>query len=245
MDAHSALSLLGLAAAGLFAGAVNTVAGGGSFIALPALMAFGLSASDANATNRVGVLAQSTVAAARFRAKAVSGGADLVAQLAIQILGASMGAALSLLLKPSVFERALGVVMLAAVALSLLRPRRWSQPGEPSVWRWPALLAAAIYGGFAQAGVGVMLLSCLVRLGGVDAVSANARKVLLVAALSVPSVAIYAWAGLIDWPAALLLTVTSSVGGWLGVWLTVGYGPRLVWAAIVLVVFVSAWRLIV
>lgn len=244
MEAAPGLQLLGFFGAGLLAGAVNTVAGGGSFVSLAAMIAFGMPAQVANATNRLGVLAQSATASARFRSEGVSGGDDLLPQLAVSTIGGAIGVSLSLSMEPRDFERVLGFAMILMLVVSLLRPSRWVQPAPPSPWRWPALLATSIYGGFIQAGVGVLLLPCLVRLGGVDAVSANARKVLLVAAFSVPSVAMYAWVGLIEWRVGALLAVSSSVGAWLGVWLTVGYGPRLVWAVLVLVVAISAGRLI-
>jgi uncharacterized membrane protein YfcA len=236
--------LAGLALAGLVAGAVNTVAGGGSFVTVAALVAMGLPVSAANATSRVGVLVQSSVAAASFRARGVSGGGDLRSQVAVSVVGAAVGALLSLWIDPKAFEQALAVGMVVTLSVSLLRPRSWTTPGPPSPWRWPALFATSVYGGFIQAGVGVLMLPCLIQLGGVNAVSANARKALLLVAFNLPSLLLYVWADLVIWDMGLVLALSSAVGGWIGAHLTVGYGPRFVWVVMVGVVFLTVGRLV-
>jgi uncharacterized membrane protein YfcA len=238
------LLLAWLVPAGLVAGAVNTAAGGGSFVTVAALLAIGMPAPIANATNRVGVVVQSAVAASRFRANDVDGGGELWAQIAVSGAGAAAGAVLSMLLDPERFDQVLSVGMLLMLGVSLVRPRSWTEPGPPRASRWAALLAAGVYGGFLQAGVGVLLLPALVVLGGLDPVRANARKVLLVAAFTVPPLAIYAWAGLVDWAVGLVLAVSSGAGAILGVRLTVGYGPRFVWAVLVLVVVGNLVRML-
>src|SRR5690606_3261613 len=132
LGAPSVWQLAALAAAGVLAGVVNTVAGGGSFVTVAAMVAFGLPASEANATNRVGVVAQSAVAAASFRSDEVSGGGNLPGQLVVSAVGAVLGAGLSLWMDPKAFERALGLAMVATLVVSLARPRSWSQPAPPS-----------------------------------------------------------------------------------------------------------------
>jgi uncharacterized protein len=239
------LLLAWLIPAGLAAGAVNTAAGGGSFVTVAALLAIGMPAPIANATNRVGVLVQSAVAASRFRANEVDGGEELWAQIAVSGLGAAAGAGLSMLLDPERFDQVLSVAMLVMLGVTLARPRSWTEPGPARPSRWLALLGAGVYGGFLQAGVGVLLLPALVVLGGLDPVRANARKVLLVAAFTVPPLAIYAWAGLVAWIPGLVLAASTSAGAVLGVRLTVGYGPRFVWAVLVLVVVGNLVRMLV
>lgn len=223
---------------------MNTVAGGGSLATISALLLLGVPVPEANATNRVGVLAQSLTASARFRAHSVDGGGDLAPQIAVSALGAALGSALALRMSPEHFERALGIAMLFGLVASIGTPKRFQEAGPPSPLRWPALFLATLYGGFAQVGVGILLLPCLVRLGGLPAVEANARKALLVAVLNLQAAAVYAWAGLVDWKIGLWLSITSAIGGWIGVKLTVGYGPKLVWTVLVLAVAVTAWRLV-
>ena len=238
-------TLAWLVPAGLLAGAVNTVAGGGSFVTLAVLLAAGVPAPVANATNRVGVVVQSAVAAGRFRTHGVTGGDELWAQVAVTGGGAALGAWLSMRLDPEQFDRVLSVAMLGMLVVALARPRSWVEPGPARAARWPALLAAGLYGGFLQAGVGVVLLPALVMLGGLDPVRANARKSLLVAAFTVPALALYAYAGLVAWVPGLVLAASSGVGALLGVRLTVGYGPRFVWGVLVLVVVGNLVRAVV
>jgi uncharacterized membrane protein YfcA len=232
-----------LSGVGVVSGAVNTVAGGGSFVTLAALVWLGVPADVANATNRVGVVAQSAAAVATFRRQGVEGGGEVWGQVAVTGVGSLGGALLALAVDPETLAPILGAAMLVMVGLSLLRPRSWSEPGEPRPWRWPALLLSGAYGGFLQAGVGVLFLPALVRLGGLDPVRANARKVLLVTTLTLPALAAFAAAGQVDWAHGAALAVGSAVGGALGARLTVGYGPRLVWAVLVVVVVATAARL--
>lgn len=237
------LALALLIPVGVAAGIVNTLAGGGSFVTLSALVWLGLPAPVANATNRVGVLAQSAAAAGAFRREGVQGGREAWAQIAVTGLGAGLGAAASLALEPDRFEDALALGMLGMLGLSLARPAGWTEPGAPSRWRWVALLAAGAYGGFLQAGVGLLLLPGLVRLGGLDPIRANARKVLLVGTLTVPALAVFVAAGAVAWVPGLLLAIGSAIGGAIGARLTIGVGARGIWAVLVAVVVATAARL--
>jgi uncharacterized membrane protein YfcA len=222
---------------------VNTLAGGGSFLTLSAMVWLGLPAPVANATNRVGVLAQSVASAESFRREGFADTEDLWGQTGLACAGAAGGAGLALVLDPEVFERVLGVAMVGMLGMTLARPRSWSEPKPPSPWRWPALLLAGAYGGFLQAGVGVLLLPALVLLGGREPVAANARKALLVVALTVPALAIYVASGLVDWVAGLSLAAGSAVGGVVGSRITIGAGAKVVWGALVTVVVATAIKL--
>lgn len=229
---------------GIAAGIVNTLAGGGSFLTLSAMIWLGLPPLVANATNRVGVLAQSATAVATFTNQGVRAEAPLLPQAAVVALGAVAGVQLSLTLDAEAFDRVLAVAMLAMVGLSLVRPSSWTEPAPAHPARWPALLLAGAYGGFLQAGVGVVLLPALVVLGGLDPVQANARKVALVALLTVPALALYAHAGLVDWTAGAVLAGGSALGGWAGGRLTLRVGARWIWGVVVIVVLATAGRLL-
>ena len=246
LDATSVLgwSVLWLFPVGVVAGIVNTLAGGGSFITLSAMIWLGMPAQVANATNRVGVLAQSGAAAWSFERQGIRPGTPLVPQALAVCGGALAGAGLSAVLDPATFERVLALAMLGMLGLTLMRPKSWTEPGDPVPWRWPALVLAGAYGGFLQAGVGVLLMPALVLLGGLDLVHANARKVVLVAWLTMPALVLFAVLGWIDVVAGAVLAAGSAVGGWVGGRLTVGGGARFVWGALVVVVVLTASRLL-
>ena len=228
---------------GFAAGVVNTLAGGGSFLTLSAMIWLGMPAHVANATNRLGVFAQSAAAAGSFRRLGMLTTEELLPQVLVVGSGAIAGAGLSLLLDPELFDRVLGVCMVAMLGVTLARPSSWTSPRPPRPARWLALFAAGVYGGFLQAGVGVLLLPALVLLGGMDVVRANGRKVLLTLTLTTPALLIYAGSGLIDWIAGISLALGSAAGGAVGSRITVGSGAKVIWGTLVFVVLATALRL--
>ncbi|MCB9758621.1 MAG: sulfite exporter TauE/SafE family protein [Alphaproteobacteria bacterium] len=237
-----------LALAGLVAGVINTLAGGGSFITLPVFIFMGLPAPVANATNRVGVLLQCATSALAYRQEGLTRAVDKRAVVAC-CAGAVVGALLSVDIDEGTLKAIIGVVMLAMLPVILLRPGRWLEgrpggDGRAGPGGLLALFAVGVYGGFLQAGVGVLLLATLVLGSGLDLVRANVVKVVLVLLWTVPALAIYIAADLIAWPQALAMAAGSAAGGWLGARVTVRGGPQLVRAALIAVIVVSSGRLL-
>lgn len=246
----TALELLLLAAVGVLAGIINTLAGGGSLITLPALIFLGLPAAVANGTNRVGILLQSLVATRQFARS------DLVAWrlggrlLVSTSLGAALGSWLSVDLDEALFRRIIGVVMLVMLGVVLARPRRWlvGRQGDPprhARWTGPlAFFGIGIYGGFLQAGVGVFLLAGLVLLEGRDLLRANALKSLLAAGFTVPALVVFLANDLVQWLPGLVLAAGSSLGGWLGARLAVRGGAPFIRWVLIATVSLSASKLL-
>lgn len=249
-----ALQLVAIAVAGLVAGTVNTIAGGGSLIGIAALIFAGLPANAANATNRIGVFVQSGIATWQFHREGVLEPRRALVLLLPTCLGALAGSLLSVDIDEQLFRQVIGVVMLAMLPVILLRPRRWltdrsDREGDEDRGRatWLQLLGFCVlgfYGGFLQAGVGIFLLAALVLLAGEGLVRANAIKVLLVAVFTLPPLAVYLYSDLIVWVPGLLLALGSAIGGWLGTKLTVSWGPRFVRWVLLTVIAVSASRLL-
>ncbi len=238
-----------LVGVGFFAGAINTVAGGGSLMTIPALIFLGLPAATANATNRIGVFVQSVVAALRFaRAGKLSLRRSWPSLLAA-CLGAPLGALLALALDEARFRQVIAVAMLVMLALLLVQPKRWlneelQKRAVPLAVELVVFVLIGVYGGFLQAGVGLFLLTGLVLLNGQDLVMANGLKSLMVAAFTVPALVVYLAHDLVQWGPALALAAGSTLGAWWGTRLAVGYGPRLVRAVLIVVVIASALRLL-
>ncbi|TNE92385.1 MAG: sulfite exporter TauE/SafE family protein [Deltaproteobacteria bacterium] len=239
-----------LLVAGLVAGVVNTLAGGGSLLTLPALIFLGLPPTVANGTNRVGVLLQSLVAARAFHDKGVL---DLPVGRRLLVptsLGAALGAWLSVDLDEQLFKRIIGGVMLGMVGLMLLEPQRWlkGREGEPPAhlwWSGPlAFFAIGLYGGFLQAGVGVFLLAGMVLLQGQDLLRANAVKAMLVAGFTIPPLAIFTWHGAVQWVPGLVLALGSMAGASLGARLSLAGGAKGIRYAVIAVIVVSASKLL-
>jgi uncharacterized membrane protein YfcA len=209
------LELTLLAVAGVVAGALNVVAGGGSFLILPALLFFGLPASLANGTNRVGVLAQNAAGILGFHQH---GAMDWSWSLKVSIpavIGAGLGVWAALLIPDFAFRRILSIAMVAITVWSLLnrqqpRPRAEVKPASDLVVVL-GFFIVGVYGGFIQAGVGFLVLA-ITTYAGMDLVRGNAVKLLSVMMLTVISLIVFAGAGQVDWPRGLAL----AAGNWLG-----------------------------
>ncbi|MBT3220495.1 MAG: sulfite exporter TauE/SafE family protein [Proteobacteria bacterium] len=240
------LYLLLVALVGVFAGTVNTIAGGGSLITLPALIFLGIPPTLANGTNRVGVVVQSMTAAETYRRRGILDAKRAVWPFVPLGIGSVVGAWFSTRLDDDLFRMVIAVAMLAMLAALVVNPKRWltGRPGaEPQPWylRVPAFLVVGLYGGFLHAGVGVFLLAALVLLEGHDLLRGNAVKVLLVGLITLVSLGVFVYADLVAWDVGLCLAAGSGLGGWLGSKLTVSWGPTLIrWVLIAVVVFSSA-----
>jgi uncharacterized protein len=217
--------LLLCVAVGFVSGAINVVAGGGSFLTLPVLLFLGLPASVANGTNRVGVLAQNVSAVWGFHQHAVMDWRWGLSVSAPAIAGAALGAWAALAIPDFAFRRLLSVVMLVMTLGTLVhRSRSGPRPeGLRPPFHWSMVLGfflVGIYGGFLQAGVGFLILG-MTTLAGMDLVRGNAIKVLSVMLLTLLSLAIFAGTGNVDWMYGAALGVGNFLGGIAGVRLTV------------------------
>jgi uncharacterized membrane protein YfcA len=246
------LTLLMLAAVGFVAGTVNTIAGGGSLLTLPALIFFGLPPGVANGTNRLGVIVQSLVATWRFQ----RGGA-LMPRVALRlappvVAGGIAGALVSVRIDDETFQTIIGVAMLIMVAAVLLRPRRWIERWHARTdrnwWKSAAqcLLFAALgfYAGFLQAGVGIFALALIVLTCGTDLLRGNAIKTALVAAVTIPALLIFLWQDLVAWGPGLCVASGQAAGGWVGARLTMRRGENFVRWILGIVVVISATKLL-
>lgn len=237
-------SLIMVAGAGLLAGIVNALAGAGSLITLPALMFLGLPANVANATNRVGVVLQSFSAGAAFYRRDLldlGAGRRLLPHTCV---GALAGAWVGAVLDPALFSHVMAVLLLGVLGITLapglVRRARW-----PSGWpRWPLFLAVGFYGGFLQAGVGLLLLAALQAAEDLDLVRANGVKSLLIAAFTGVALIVFGVYGLVDWRAAAALALGSAAGGWIGGHMAIAGGARLIKAALTVTVLAACARLL-
>ena len=241
--------LAGLVVAGILAGTINTIAGGGSLISIPVLIFFGLPANAANATNRIGVFVQSLVSVQQFR-KEGFWEPQLVRKLLLPCcLGAVVGAYISVDIDEALLQRIIALIMLGMLGVLLIRPKRWlegkpDRPATLSLGGWLCFFGVGLYGGFIQAGVGVALLASLVLLLGRDLVQANGIKVMLVAAYTGPALLLYGANDLLHWKPGLAMAAGSALGGWLGARVTVSWGPKFVRAVLSVVIIAASGRLL-
>jgi uncharacterized membrane protein YfcA len=123
-------NILLVASIGIISGFLNTVAGGGSLLSMPALIFLGLPSAVANGTNRVAIMAQSLAAVAGFRRKGFFDWKLGMAWGIPSIAGAVVGSRIAVSLPDAVFNRLLAAVMLLVLALTLWNPQRRLRVGE-------------------------------------------------------------------------------------------------------------------
>jgi len=230
---------------GLFAGAINTVAGGGSMLTVPLLVLAGVPGNAANGSNRVGILTSNVAAVATFRRLGVDGLRHASRVVVPIVLGGLIGSfAVGRVLDDAAFERVFGLLMIPLVILSVRRPsnasgdRAWSTTKVVIVF-----LLIGIYGGAFQAGVGLVLLAALTR-SGFDLVMSNSIKVIVNTAVTVVALPVFILSGDIAWAPALVLAAGFVVGGWLGAQASFRGGEVLIRRVMVVAALGLAGRLI-
>jgi uncharacterized membrane protein YfcA len=239
---HVLVLLLG----GVFAGVVNTLAGGGSFLTVPLLVMVGLPPTVANATNRVGVLFQSFAALGGFRQEGVAGFGSAAAVLPATLLGSWLGSVFASRVSDEVFGPLFGVIMLAALPIILMNPKPRDAPHapRPSALQHLVYFGVGLYGGAIQAGIGIPLLLALVSLGGLDLVRGNQVKVALVGALTMVALAQFVYAGKVVWSYGLILALGTSVGAYASSRVGARVGPKLIRPVLALAVIGLSLRLL-
>lgn len=231
---------------GLVAGAVNVVAGGGSFLTLPVMIFLGLPPTVANGTNRVAILIQNVGAVWSFDRYGVLRWRWLRGAALPALLGAGLGTWLATEIGDEAFRRVLSVLMVVVALWMLWRPPG-RHPDEPGVEGSASGLllaggffAAGVYGGFVQAGVGFLLLG-VASLAGLDLVRGNALKVLTILTFTPLTLLLFALRDMVQWLPGLALGAGNLAGGLLGVRFTVRQGER--WVRRVVTVAVVGFAL--
>jgi hypothetical protein len=217
--------LLALALAGFVASALNVIAGGGSFLTVPLLIFFGLPATEANATNRLGVLVQNIGGVWGFHRHRVLDWRWALRASLPALAGAVLGTWLALQVGDREFRRILATLMIGVTLWTLLdRGGRLAgalgRLRHKDVVLGAGFALAGVYAGFIQAGVGFFILA-LVTVGGLDLVRGNAVKVFVILLTTALSLGLFAWEGKVEWVPAIALAAGSLGGSLLGVRLTV------------------------
>jgi uncharacterized membrane protein YfcA len=240
-----------VAGAGLLAGAVNAVAGGGTLISFPALLAAGLPAVSANTTSSVGLLAGYVGGSVGYRRELAGQGARIRALAVVSVLGGVLGAVLLLVTPADAFRSLVPYLVLLSCALLAAQPklsafvqrrRERTAPvpdaGAPRHDISPLVVAgvgiASIYGSYFGAGLGVLLLAVLGVLLQDGLQRLNALKGLLSLIVNLVGVLIFAVSGTVDWAFAGILAVSALAGGYFGVGIARRIPPNALRAAVVL-----------
>ncbi|WP_313074480.1 sulfite exporter TauE/SafE family protein [Melaminivora sp.] len=213
-----------LLVAAFVAGALNAVAGGGSFLTLPALVFTGVPPVVANATGTVALLPGYAAGAWGFREDmAAPPGLSMRTTVLLSLIGGSAGAALLLVTSDAAFNKIVPWLLLVATALFAFGPqlRQWAGSGAQGGAASPlkagaGMLVVAIYGGYFNGGLGILLLALFGLLGQTQLNAMNGMKNLVSALLTAIAVVIYAAGGKVFWYQALIMMVAATAGGYGG-----------------------------
>lgn len=236
-----------LAGAGLLAGVINALAGGGTFFSFPVFLSLGLPPIVANASNAAAVLPAHPLAAWSAR-QHLSGYPYLWRLVCITLIGAVLGALALGVVGNQHFKTAipylLGIATLLFAYGQRLQVWLMGQREHQALGALGLIIMGSIaaYGGFFSAGMGVMLMAGLLLVGVHDLTLNNAIKNLLGGLVNLVAVAIWAVQGLIDWSVVPAAFAGAMLGGVLGVRIS-GYLPA-VWLRRVVIVMGCSLTLI-
>jgi uncharacterized membrane protein YfcA len=207
--------------AGLLAGTMNALAGGGSFVTLPALISVGLPSVQANASSTVGLFPGTAASAWAYRdGLAPIGTVSLRPLLLVTLAGGAIGAFLLLWTPSKTFDFLLPwLLLIATVMLGFGR-----QIGDSLRRRWhigPRVLliiqfVLGVYGGYFGGAIGLMMVAVWGLVDNRDLKSMNAPRTLLVTAANTMAVLIFIAARAIRWNETIVLLVASTMGGYFG-----------------------------
>jgi uncharacterized protein len=239
------------------AGAINSVAGGGTLLTFPALLWLGLDPKIANATSTVALWPGLVGGLLGFR-REMERTRSLLWRLGLtSVAGGAVGGLLLILTPNETFARLVPFLILFATVLFMLQEpisRRLSfgehRPGESQRGWWAGAIlfqfASSVYGGYFGAGNGILMLAALGLLGIRDIHSANGLKNFLGLALNLAAIVAFAASGIVYWPYAALMAAGAIAGGYFGASAARRLGRILVRRAIVLIGFaiglLMLWR---
>jgi uncharacterized membrane protein YfcA len=215
-----------LVAAAFGAGVMNAMAGGGTILTFPSLIFLGLPAIAASATSTVALLPGAVASLFGYRREVREHRAWLKTLFLPSLAGGAIGSVLLLRTPEKTFELLAPLLILFATVLFMVQgllSRRTSSRAEttaPSAGRWAAAgilqLGVAVYGGYFGAGIGILMLVLLGFLGLSNIHAANGLKNFFVFCINAVAAGYFIVKGAVVWPAALVIVLGATLGGYGG-----------------------------
>lgn len=223
-------NLVLLVGAGLLAGAMNAIAGGGSFVTFPALVYLGLPAVAANATSTVALFPGTIASAFAYRGGMANvAGVGLKVLLPISVVGGLIGAVLLLVAPARTFDEVIPwLLLLATLTFAGGRELGLKLAQRLRIGTGPMLLCQfliSIYGGYFGGAVGLMMLAVWSLLDPATLKSMAGARTLLVSAANGAAVVCFVAAGVVRWPEMLAMLLSAVIGGYFGARLAVRVPP--------------------
>lgn len=209
--------------AGLLSGAINAVAGGGTFLTFGAMTIFGVPPIAANATSSIVQFPGYITSALAYRREIAKEWKPILILSAISLIGSLGGSLLLLSLDNPSFKKLVPWLLLVATALFAagpkLRPKVEKEHPPSSPVGIATQLVTSVYGGFFGAGMGIMMLASLGLATGGDYHRLNAIKNFLSIVIAAVAIIVFTAGGAISWLHGLIMLPGAAIGGYYGVWL--------------------------
>jgi uncharacterized membrane protein YfcA len=234
---------------GFAVGFINTLAGSGSLLSLPLLIALGLDPLTANGTNRVAILFQNIIGVGSFHQKQQYHFRHDLHFVIPAVTGAIIGAQIAVDIDKEVMHRAIGIVLVVMLVVMLLNPNKILSgqvidSARARFWRYPLFFLIGVYGGFIQAGIGIFILTGLALTAGLNLVRANAVKLLIVLAYTPLALMIFIFNDQVDWVYGLTMAGGNMLGALLASRLAVKHGVKFVkWILYLVIAAAATWMI--
>jgi uncharacterized membrane protein YfcA len=212
--------------AALLAGAINSVAGGGTLITFPVLIWLGLPSVTANATSTVGIWPASASSLWGYRREVRSTEPRMLVLLVPSLIGGIAGALLLRWTPPATFDVLVPFLVLFATFLFMAQEpiQRKLNTADAAAHKSPRWLAGAVifqlfvalYGGYFGAGIGILMLAALSILGLTDIHQMNGLKNFFGGCINGVAAIYFIWAQMVYWPYAIIMALGAIAGGYAG-----------------------------
>ena len=217
------------------AAAVNSVAGGGTFLTFPVFILNGLTSAQANVMSTIALWPGNLASVYGYKGEMVSDAKRVWRLLIIGCLGGALGAVIFLHTPEFEFKRQVPWLMLAATLIFTFgrhavnaAPPLNASPRVRMVLSVSLQLAIALYGGYFGAGIGILTLAMLQIMGHTDIHRMNALKTLLTASVNAVTAFIFVFSGTVIWPLALVMVTGAVCGGYCGARMALKVPPHYV-----------------
>ena len=238
--------------AAFVAGAINSVAGGGSLVSFPTLIWLGVPSIPANATNTVALVPGALASVFGYRRELRGADTRVLALVVPSLAGGIIGAVLLYQTPADLFDRLVPFLILFATVLFMAQEpiqRRFNLTAAHDArshwlsWTMFFQLLVGIYGGYFGAGIGILMLAAFSLMGHTDIHQMNGLKNLLGAIINGIAAAYFIWVGLVIWPDALVMAIGAVMGATFGTGVARRIGRTAVRRIVVVIGFAMALSL--
>ena len=246
---QNAYDIFFLIGAGVFAGFVNTIAGGGSLLTLPLLIFMGLPPAVANGTNRIAIVVSTFSANIGYASKKVVAYPFSIYLGISALFGAILGARIAIEIDGSIFNRILAIIMILVVLIMVFKPKMADHlpyertTGKHLVISLVAFFFIGIYGGFINAGIGFIIMLFLNIFNRMNLVRVNATKVGVAFIYTTGALVTFSLSGNVNWMYGLILAIGTSVGAWTSSRFSVDRGEGFIKLVMILMAMFMALKL--